>query len=70
MLRRTMSKLMTRWARCNKRPNGVSKRFGETLALAPLDLTVPAALLALAAQGLFELAERWVVPRGLRIGRS
>jgi osmoprotectant transport system permease protein len=28
---------------------------------------VPAALLALALQGLFELAERWVVPRGLRL---
>ncbi len=28
---------------------------------------VPAALLALAAQGCFELAERWLVPRGLRI---
>lgn len=27
---------------------------------------VPASLLALAVQGLFELAERWVVPRGLR----
>jgi osmoprotectant transport system permease protein len=28
---------------------------------------IPAALLALALQGLFELAERWVVPRGLRL---
>jgi len=28
---------------------------------------IPAALLALAAQGAFELAERWLVPRGLRI---
>ncbi|MCF8014959.1 MAG: ABC transporter permease subunit [Chromatiaceae bacterium] len=28
---------------------------------------VPAALLALAFQGLFELGERWVVPRGLRL---
>jgi osmoprotectant transport system permease protein len=28
---------------------------------------IPAALLALAAQGLFELAERWLVPRGLRV---
>jgi osmoprotectant transport system permease protein len=27
---------------------------------------VPAAALALAAQGLFEVAERWAVPRGLR----
>ena len=29
---------------------------------------VPAALLALAVQGLFDLAERVLVPRGLRIG--
>jgi len=29
---------------------------------------VPAAVLALAVQGLFELGERWVVPRGLRLG--
>jgi osmoprotectant transport system permease protein len=28
---------------------------------------VPAAALALLVQGLFELAERWLVPRGLRI---
>lgn len=28
---------------------------------------IPAALLALSLQGLFELAERWVVPRGLRL---
>lgn len=28
---------------------------------------IPAALLALAAQGVFELAERWLVPRGLRL---
>jgi osmoprotectant transport system permease protein len=28
---------------------------------------VPAALLALAVQGVFELAERWFVPRGLRL---
>ena len=27
---------------------------------------IPASLLALLVQGLFELAERWVVPRGLR----
>lgn len=31
---------------------------------------VPAALLALAAQGAFELAERWLVPRGLRLGSA
>ena len=29
---------------------------------------VPAALLALAVQGLFDLSERWLVPRGLRLG--
>nr|VFK17104.1 MAG: osmoprotectant transport system permease protein [Candidatus Kentron sp. LPFa] len=28
---------------------------------------IPAAVLALAAQGIFELAERWIVPKGLRI---
>ena len=27
---------------------------------------VPAAVMALAVQGLFDLAERWMVPRGLR----
>jgi len=32
-----------------------------------LEGAVPAAVLALAAQGLFELLERWVVPRGLRL---
>ena len=31
---------------------------------------VPAALLALLVQGMFELAERWLVPRGLRLGKS
>lgn len=31
---------------------------------------IPAALLALAFQGLFELGERWVVPRGLRLQPS
>jgi osmoprotectant transport system permease protein len=35
-----------------------------------LEGAVPAALLALAAQGLFELAERAVVPRGLRLERT
>ena len=29
---------------------------------------IPAALLALVAQGLFEIAERLVVPKGLRLG--
>ena len=28
---------------------------------------VPAALLALAVQGLFDVGERWLVPRGLRL---
>ena len=32
-----------------------------------LEGAIPAALMALAAQGLFELAERAVVPRGLRL---
>jgi osmoprotectant transport system permease protein len=32
-----------------------------------LEGAVPAALLALAVQGLFELAERYLVPRGLRL---
>jgi osmoprotectant transport system permease protein len=35
-----------------------------------LEGAVPAALMALAVQGLFELAERWVVPRGLRPPRN
>jgi osmoprotectant transport system permease protein len=35
-----------------------------------LEGAVPAAILALAAQGLFELAERAVVPRGLRRGSA
>lgn len=34
-----------------------------------LEGAVPAALLALATQGVFELAERWLVPRGLRMAR-
>jgi osmoprotectant transport system permease protein len=34
-----------------------------------LEGAVPAALLALAVQGLFDLAERLVVPKGLRLGR-
>jgi len=33
-----------------------------------LEGAIPAALLALAAQGLFDLAERFLVPRGLRMG--
>ncbi len=35
-----------------------------------LEGAVPAALLALAAQGVFELAERFVVPRGLRLASA
>ncbi len=35
-----------------------------------LEGAVPAALLALVAQQLFDLAERWVVPKGLRLRRS
>jgi osmoprotectant transport system permease protein len=35
-----------------------------------LEGAVPAALMALAAQALFELGERFVVPRGLRLGRG
>ena len=33
-----------------------------------LEGAIPAALLAVAAQGFFELAERWLVPKGLRLG--
>jgi osmoprotectant transport system permease protein len=32
-----------------------------------LEGAIPAAVLALVVQGLFELAERWVVPKGLRL---
>ena len=35
-----------------------------------LEGAIPAALLALVAQGLFELAERFVVPKGLRLATS
>jgi osmoprotectant transport system permease protein len=35
-----------------------------------LEGAVPAALLALAVQGLFELADRWFVPRGLRLPKA
>ena len=35
-----------------------------------LEGAVPAALLALVVQGLFELAERFLVPRGLRLKGS
>jgi osmoprotectant transport system permease protein len=44
---------------------------GVRLVSVPLLLegAIPAALLALAVQGGFDLAERWLVPRGLRPGR-
>ena len=32
-----------------------------------LEGAVPAAVLALAVQGAFEFAERWLVPKGLRL---
>jgi osmoprotectant transport system permease protein len=35
-----------------------------------LEGAIPAALLALTMQGLFDLAERWITPRGLRIGQA
>ena len=41
-------------------------RLNDTAII--LEGAVPAALMALAAQGLFELLERAVVPRGLRVG--
>ena len=45
---------------------------GVRLASVPLILegAIPAALLALAAQAAFDLAERWLVPRGLRRARA
>ncbi|HEY6002797.1 MAG TPA: amino acid ABC transporter permease, partial [Anaeromyxobacter sp.] len=43
---------------------------GIRLASVPLILegAVPAAVLALAVEGAFDLAERWLVPRGLHPG--
>lgn len=35
-----------------------------------LEGAIPAAVMALAVQGLFELSERWLVPRGLRLKKS
>jgi len=35
-----------------------------------LEGAIPASLLALLVQGMFELVERWVVPRGIRLERS
>jgi osmoprotectant transport system permease protein len=43
-------------------------RLSDTALI--LEGAVPAALLALLAQGLFELVERALVPRGLRVGRE
>jgi osmoprotectant transport system permease protein len=40
-------------------------RLGNTAVM--LEGAIPAALLALAAKGLFEVLERMLVPRGLRI---
>ena len=39
----------------------------DDLSMILLEGAIPAALLALAVQGAFDLAERWLVPRGLRI---
>jgi osmoprotectant transport system permease protein len=38
----------------------------DDLAMILVEGAIPAALLALAVQGSFDLAERWIVPRGLR----
>ena len=43
--------------------NGIRKNDNAVI----LEGAIPAALLALAVQGVFELAERYVVPRGLRL---
>jgi osmoprotectant transport system permease protein len=39
----------------------------DDLSMILLEGAIPAALLALTVQGAFDLAERWLVPRGLRI---
>ncbi len=53
---------------------GYGERIATGLALNDhamlLAGAVPAAVLALAVQGLFELADRWLVPAGLRLRRS
>jgi osmoprotectant transport system permease protein len=46
--------------------NGLTVLDREQLLLG----AVPVALLALAVQGVFDLAERWLVPRGLRLPRT
>jgi osmoprotectant transport system permease protein len=50
---------------------GYGARIFTGLRLANPQITlegaIPAAVLALVVQGLFELAERWVVPKGLRL---
>ena len=43
-------------------------RLADTAQI--LEGAIPAALLALAVQGVFELLERWAVPPALRVGRS
>ncbi len=43
-------------------------RLGDTSLI--LQGAVPAALLALLAQGFFDLLERWIVPEGLRLDRK
>jgi hypothetical protein len=50
--------------------SGVSKRYGPTRALTGAWLVpgaLPSALLAILVQGLFELLERTLVPKGLRL---
>ena len=44
----------------------IAKNYGDTQALRPLSLDFPAAGLALFVQGLFEMIERWLIPRGLK----
>jgi osmoprotectant transport system permease protein len=39
----------------------------DDLSMILFEGAIPAALLALAVQGAFDLAERWLVPRGLRV---
>jgi osmoprotectant transport system permease protein len=39
----------------------------DDLSMIVFEGAIPAALLALAVQGLFDLAERWLVPRGLKL---
>ena len=41
----------------------------DDLSMILFEGAIPSAVLAMAVQGAFDLAERWVVPRGLRAGR-